>query len=308
MTKEKKNIPLKQIEEAILHNPKASNWLIRSYLNNILDTLDRFLITNTTWSNIDEDVIQKIAEMEDIRDSFIDLTDLVFKFDLDVNLEIFKEFFEKLIGYPNKVKKSLNTFNELQFDHFLFITHELFLYMIAVLLKYTLYNHINYFISENYFCEWFYEQIDPISFTWIRHYIRSLDEINNSKLESKRISVTADTIKERAIRHDINFDDLRNADIVLYTFGSLFYNTWRWPILSIFWGHNHRINILLFQKLSSQIFFDKVKNIFRVKNIAEFKELLSEAQERNSKTNYSIDWRNIPDMSDIFDIEKIATI
>lgn len=80
------------------------------------------------------------------------------------------------------------------------------------------------------------------------------------------------------------------------------------PRTSVYGGRFSKIE--LFSRLTSMNHFEKVKPLFEVKAVEEFKALVEQCVARNNANtqNYSGLWDyNIPRLESIFDVQNIAT-
>lgn len=299
-----------QIKNAIFNN-KSTQGLIYDYLENFLLSLEDFRLKGGSCENFDEDVLESIERMLPLRDDFIEFTNVVFKYGDKINLDELHSFFEKLISFLFK-PEGVTSWTKIDFDNYKFFIHELFLYFIANLLKLGKYNEASFFINSKYFFR--YDNFNELRSSGIdifNSYILSLDEIRNKRLNLRRISLTADLIKQRANRKDINFDHIIETDLILYYITELERNNFSWfPRCSVY---NSRFsnNIELFERMISSQHFNKIKILFKVNNFDELKKKMSVYLEHIEEGGhkYSNQWDyDIMPLEQVINLEKISTV
>ncbi len=104
--------------------------------------------------------------------------------------------------------------NEMAFEHYRFIALELFLYTISITIKYKNYSAYTLLTEDKYIIN---NGIETTSCDYCRmnHRLRGLDEVRNTRLELRRVSITADLLKERADFEYIDFENIMQSDFLL---------------------------------------------------------------------------------------------
>lgn len=269
-----------EIKNALLNDKRSANGLITDYLDTFIASLEDFRLTGGADADFDERVVKSLEKMTPLRDDFVDFTFTVFKYQESVEFEKFQDFFKKLIPYcypPEQVQR----YCTLDYDNYKFLIYELILYFVAILLHLRKYAALAYFINSQYFYR--VPESNDLNCSGIEilnHSIRSLDEVRNKRLNLRRVSVMADLIKERSIRKDISFDEIKHADLVLFYITELQGNSWSWfPHTSIYKSRGSSIE--LFDKMISLRHFEKIKALFDVQNVEQLKKLVKEYIESN---------------------------
>ena len=299
-----------QIKNAMFNN-KSTQGLIYDYLENFLLSLEDFRLEGGPRDNFDEDVLESIERMLPLRDDFIEFTNVVFKYGDKIDLDGLHSFFEKLISFLFK-PEGVTSWTKIDFDNYKFFIHELFLYFIADLLKLGKYNEASFFINSKYFFR--YDNSNELRNSGIDifdSYILSLDGIRNKRLNLRRISLTADLIKQRANCEDINFDHIIETDLILYYITELEGNNFSWfPRCSVY-SPRFFSNIELFERMISSQHFNKIKILFKVNNLDELKKKVSVYLERIEEggRKYSNQWDyNMVPLEQVINLEKISTV
>lgn len=299
-----------QIRSAILNDRKSTEGLIRDYLDSFLASLNDFRIQGGARSDFDESVLESIDKMLPLRNDFLEFVDTVFKYGDKIDLDKFHSFFENLISFQFR-PQSITSWTDIDFDNYKFLLYELFLYFITMLFNLKKYEEASFFIHSQYFFNSNSGELSNLGIEGFNSYIRSLDEIRNKRLNLRRISVTADLIKQRADRPNIKFDKIIETDLVLYYLTNLEGNRFAWfPRCSVynprFWGR-----IELFEKMISLQHFNRIKVLFQVEDIDSFKKkyqnYLIRIEEGSQRHYVSFDYE-IPPLEKVVKIEVIGTI
>jgi hypothetical protein len=229
-----------EIKNALINDRRSASGLISDYLDTFVSSLEDLRLSGGSNLGFDDKVVESIEKMLPLRDDFVDFIFTIFKYQERVDLEQLQNFFEKLIPFNNR-PENVQSYTEIDFDNYRFFSYELFLYLFSILIKLKKYDALAYFINSQYFyrhpdsSELIYNGIEIFN-----HYLPSLDEIRNTRLKLRRVSVTADLIKSRATRKDIDFKDVIQADLVAFYITDLRGGHFGWfprtSVYSAWWG------------------------------------------------------------------------
>jgi len=190
-------------------------------------------------------------------------------------------FFEGLLPYIDS-PEHISCWNDWDFDNFKFITHELFLYLIACFLKYECYDAVSYFLRHNYYLDKSSEPDKMVPYSRFREHIKSLDHRNN-RLELNRASLRADLLEQRSKASGISFQQLMQADFTLFIRDCMdalkygMYQNW-WPETLLYVGRTGTI-FEIFARSQSKEYFNKLKCVFDVNEKKDFEPLLQAIKE-----------------------------
>lgn len=195
-------------------------------------------------------------------------------------------------------------------DHYKFFFYELFLYLVTIMIEKEKFEELGEILSVSFLIyNSRYNKTMPYSFVEFRPYVESLDKIRNERLNLRRLSLTADLIKQRADISKYDFDKLKETDILLY-YRSLMRkdiqnnmkSKW-FPLTSVYDTYNIRI----LDKLISKRYFEKIKFIFKINTKEELqsnvKFIIENDLDKTSRFDY-----NIPYIDSAFDFDKIGTL
>lgn len=296
-----------EIKSALLNDRRSTNGLISDYLDTVISSLEDFRLSGGLVAGFDDLVVETIEKMLPLRDDFIDFVFTIFKYQESVDLEKFHEFFEKLIPFsfcPADVK----SYTDVDYDNYKFFAYELILNFVAILLQLKRYKEVSYFINSQYFYHRpNYDELTHDGIEIFNNYLSVLDEIRNKRLNLRRVSLTADLIKTHSTRSDISFDEIKQADLVLHYISKLHGNKSPWfPRTSVY---NSRGGVEIFERMVSLQYFEKIKDLFDVKNVDTLKKMIAEYVEQNKdrQSRYPWDYEILP-LENIIDQNKIGMI
>jgi hypothetical protein len=252
------------LKESLVNGKSNYNGLLLDYFDLFNQTLEDFLIPRDVDPNnppIDEIIISKFEQLKSLRDEFIEIILVYVKY-VDIDNEWLFKMLESAYNTVNyKVTDSYYDYN----NHLQLFLNELFLYLSAILIKHEKYESLAYILRNKYGIEREHRELEfePYCYNFNKHN-RLLDEHRNQRLNINRVSVSADLIKERSTNHNVKFEDIHDADILLHYSGLLMHNDSWFPRLSIYGNGSGRPKLI--QRLKSRRYFEKVKPIFGVES------------------------------------------
>jgi len=292
----------RNLKKNLLKDNQNIDGYVIDYLESLVSDLSKLEIEDNEikeW-NIDDLIYNCILKLIPIRDEFIEMIKTVFRYWKLVNIELFCEFYENLM---NKYYKG----NTHKTEHFLFFVKDSFLYLVATLISCNRYRELEIILWKEYFIS-VNHRIMNHKFEIFNTYIESLDEIRNRRLDLKRVSLSTDIMKDN-LNKNFSFDNLVEADMLLYYISLLQWRGIRFPYTSIFY-RSYSKDLPFFYKLKSKSYCDKVQWIFRAKEIASFVVQLRKIEENhkshmNSFNNFYYD---IMGISYFINFDKIWSV
>ena len=266
--------------DAIRNNKDYTKGALTEYFDTFVDNLERFRIGDAE-GEFDDEVIRSIEEVLPFRNEAIEIFLALAQYrDTAETHQLVHRFFEKLIPYMDR-PEHVSSWKEWDFDNFVFIVHELFLYAIASFLKYECFDAVSYLLRHRYYFEQGSSE-NMISFAEIRHYMRSFEH-RNHRLGLRRISLRADLFEQRSKASGLPFRSLMQADFVLFMrdcIDSLRNNTsQRWWPETLLYVERHRGAFEIFARAESKAYFDRLKCLFDISVKAEMDGVLKAFQE-----------------------------
>lgn len=302
------------IKNALQNEKKNVPLYIQDYLDTFVVGLTNFSIDEKelTPANFDEIILKKIEDMRVLRDDFINFMEVYLMNSVNIDHEMLHSFFEKLLNYSiNKDEYDYpsNTVGYLRSDNFKFFYYELFLTFTAIMLEKEKFEELAFILQTPFIIDKKRNsEIIPVNFSEFKHFVSSLNEHRNKKLQLNRISITADTIKQRATEK-YNFEILIEADALLYYISLLFPN--KLSFLGDYWFPEtscYRVyKLRVLSKTISERYFNKVKVLFGVQTKGELEIKLDDIIKSGRDTVNDFNYR-IPNIKAGLRIQDMCTI
>ena len=272
----------KRTIEAIKNNKSFALGALVEYLNVFAENLEKFRIQKNK-EEFDELVIKSIESFLPYRNELIKLFITIAQYNAtEEYIQKIHRFFEEIIPYMSR-PEHITQWSKWDFDNYKFIVHEIFLYLIAILVKYEHFMLASYFMDQQYYISGNpdYGRDALVSFTVFRQYMESLEH-RNQRLKLRRLSLQADMLKQRCSGIGIDFRYLMQADFILFIRAELEAETawdrW-WPETLLYLGHFHSA-FEVFARATSKKYFDKMKCLLGIKSPDDLNELLLSYKER----------------------------
>ena len=254
--------------------------------------------------------------MKPLRDVFVWFAERLARAELSqADHDLLHDYLEKVAQFQFR-PFDVTQYNEYDWDNYRFICRELVLCLIAALLKHGKYAHVATLVDSTYFYDSNTKRQAHTGIDLFDNYIRSLDDVRNVRLRLRRVSVTADMIKERAEGDAISFDELLCADLLLHYLTFLradatdhFWQSQVWfPRLSPYATFYESIPIL--ERLISRRHFERVKVLFRVDTPAELRRAVEQAVHERSGyySGLSTFEYEIPQLTHAIPLDQLASM
>lgn len=299
-------------KDSIEGKSKLPNIMAYRFLEKLQSSLEEFrLDTSADESTFDEIVLQSIAKFLPYRNEFIEFVN-----DVCLSESNKKNIFDEIFSFlENCIKyfyppEGMSSYKESWFDNYKFFLDELFLYLIAILIRNKEFDAIHLFLKEPYYTDTIHINKN-LFYPSFNNHIWSFDELRNKRLQLKRTSVSVDILKERATNGLINFNNLMEADLVcslrsVFPVNNNGHRYW-FPRTLVYASGWRGQKLKLFQKASSKRNFNSLKQILNV----ESKEQLGEFYQHAIKTHRINEWRfgyhTIPFLQ-LINFEELDTI
>jgi TIR domain len=186
------------------------------YLSTFAENIERFRI-NPKDGELDELIVSAIDAFTPARNEFLQVLLAQVQYGSSGGSSTATHrFLEALLPYYSNLETQ-NSWNELEADHFKFIVHELFLYVIAIYLRAEDFDSVSRLLAEPYYVPRNAERGRDVaaSFTTFRSHMRSLD-YRNQHLKLNRLSLRADLLEQRAKSSGMQFRLLMQADFICF--------------------------------------------------------------------------------------------
>jgi hypothetical protein len=273
----------KKALEAVKNHRSTAEGRIDDYLSLFAENLERFRITNAE-GEMDEAVYQNIELFKPFRDEFVQLLTAIASYqpykDYVIRLH---RFIEQMISYT-KPAEHITEHRQYDLDNFMFIAHEIFLYTLAVLLKFERFDQAAFLLQEKFFVagKSRFGQDEMIGFDKIHQHIDSLENLSQ-RLETGQIAPRADLLKKRSSGSGLDFRYLMQADFTAFIKAELVYYPYysQWYPETLTFLDNFHGAFEIYARAKSKEYFDKLKPFLGIEFPADLSKLIYAYEEEN---------------------------
>lgn len=247
----------------------------REYFDTFVSELEKIRLVSGGKNDFDEDVVKSIEDFLPYRDELIDILSNIalYRYGQD-SYRLVHRFIEQLVPFLDR-PAHLDSWSEWDFDNYRFIVLEIYLYSIAIMLKYERFDAIpvltsNFFVPEN-------RGNEPMSpFESINRDMSSLSH-RVARLELRRVSLAADFLKERCKGVSVQFTELMQADLVLFLKGQLGQSHYYgWVPETLIYADRHGAAFELFARSQSSQYFQNLKKVLGISSKQTLVDLANE--------------------------------
>lgn len=288
----------KQLQNAFKRNPSMVKGLSKRFVDEFLEILEQFQEEPKGEEPVDELIVNSINKLLPLRDDFINFLEFQCQSYEEIDIDILIDFFERIYRFTC----------ERITEHYKFLIQELFLYTVMVLLDNSQHNKLGELLNSEFFI------LKNVSgdlrnggFDIFQFYLPIIEEQRKKRLNSKRLSLTAELLVHRTTLRKYTKQKLVEADLLLYYLSSIYDRVFNrlWFPRTYVYGEDVKVQLL--QRLVSKRFFEKVKILLGVENPQELKnKIISFKNEYRS--GFSGSFEGIEDIQYHIDPEKICTL
>jgi TIR domain-containing protein len=293
--------------DAIRNNKEYASGSLNEYFDTFIQNLEKLRIKEVD-GEFDDMVVESIEQFLPYRNEVIEIFLAVAQYrNTTETHQQLHRFIEGIIPYLYK-PKDVTSFRESDFDNFRFIVHELFLYLIASLLKYECFETVSYLLRHHYYIESNLDSNKMMSFANIRTPVRSLTH-RNDRMNLRRISVRADLLEQRSKTSGLSFRQLMQADFILYVrdcFDSITEkkDQYWWPE-TLLYIERYDGAFEIFARASSEEYFNKIKCLIGISKKQKLEPLI-EAYNQGTIKVPQWEWNTFEPVV-LMNYEKLAT-
>lgn len=239
-------------------------YAIKNFFYDLGDSVGALFIKESSEPPTDDQVFEKIETFSPLIIEYDNIiSNLLESAEGDI-YRYLRDFFELCLSkYQfNGVGRYFLT----QFSAIHFVAQEILLHTIAVFLKNEKFEELQRFFNSGFIVMLNGKKQMGCVFDFYE-YISILEQVRNKRLNLNRISLTADLLKERASSKAVTFEDIAQADLVLYLRAVFTGNHWnpKSIVYSDLWN-----SFDLFLRSESKVFFLKFCKVIGVDNEVEF--------------------------------------
>ncbi len=262
--------------DALKHGRSFAGGAVDEYFSTFAENLERFRLVEEE-SERDEEIVRSIEALAPYKAEAASIFLALAQYAPTVeNAQKVHRFLEDIHRYTRR-PLTQTSYSEWDFDHYKFITHELFLYALAILLKQERFELANVLLEQPYFVreEDHRAAKSAVSYGVFVQSIGSL-EGRNRRLKLGRTSLQADLLHQRAAGSGLDFEYLMQADFIAFMRKELerpnVWNSW-WPETLVYLNRFHGA-FELFARSSSRAYFEKVKIVLGIDKKEDLEPLL----------------------------------
>lgn len=266
----------KRALSAIKENKQFSSGSLDEYFSTFISNLEKFRITEKE-GEFDDQIIDNIDKFIPYRNEAISILISIAQYaPTEENTLKVHRFFEAIIPYMSR-PENISGWSEWDFDNFKFIIHELFLYAVAIFIKFEKFSEANILLTQQYYVPGGneYGKNAMIGYEVFRNFLPSL-KYRNERLKLQRLSIHADFLEQRSKSSGIEFRYLMQADFILFLRSDInrtdFYT--RWFPDTLLYIHRFHSAFEVFARSSSKSYFQKVKCILDIDKPSDLNELM----------------------------------
>jgi hypothetical protein len=268
----------RRAKELIQNAAPAAVAALEDYLFTFASEMEKLRIVKDRQREFDDQVFESIGSELPYRNEYIEILSLAARYWNDGFMEKIHRFFEKMAVYQFRPAE-MGSWNEWDFDNYSFIANELFLHTMAVLIRAERMAEAGGFLSRDYYLgEVAPDQREPMTdFIVFNEHLQSLDH-RNQRLALRYLSPQAALLKERSQGSGVPFQNLMQADFILFLRDLLMRSgQWRrWlPITLVYTGRMYA-PFEVFARAQSSKYFVKLMSVLGIESKEVFDSLMVE--------------------------------
>lgn len=205
----------RRAQDAVRNHKPFAMVAVSEYFSKLAEEMEKFRISEKT-DNMDDHVVESVSSFLPYRNECLTLiNDVAANIPGEDAAVSVQRFLEKIARYGYR-PEHITEWKSWDFDNYIFIVHEIFLYSVAIFIKHERFSDIN-ILCGDYYAPYIGHSRDNAmeGYAIFWQHIQSLDA-RNRRMKLNRISVHADMLKERSAGLPVSFGDLIQADFVLY--------------------------------------------------------------------------------------------
>jgi hypothetical protein len=272
----------------------SKRFLLKTFFDDLYDSVQSLKIIEIQ-SATDELVLEKIQSFLPTLIEYDKILSNLIILEPKGILKYLRDFFESCLDSYSSDDQSKPQHPN-QFAAIKFVSQELLIHTVAVFLKSEYFSELNELLSSGLIKrKWNSKESGNIM--QLYEPIEILDITRNRRLNLNRTSITADLIKERTTTGELTFDDITQADIILYL-RALFTQKHWFPRTLIY--HNEWVTFDVFLRSEVTNYFYKFAPVIAIKDRSDLENKCKDKGLRLQFHMYSL--------STICNLSKIATI
>ena len=191
------------LKQAVSDAGQPAGAIYTEYLDALLADLEQTKPDFSKFKEYDDAIVDQIENGVNITYRFIEAAFLASKYGNADGVQALYEFFGKALRTYDLPDGFSGAYSETDFDGFKFIVYEMFVSLIASLLRNNRWDMLGNILAEDLFVDK-KRSGGYVSFGRVNAYVGSLDELRNKRLEKNRVSIMGDMIKDRFTNSELS--------------------------------------------------------------------------------------------------------
>jgi len=255
---------------AVKEGKAFASGSVDEYLETFTSHLERFRIED----GIDaQKIIDSIDQFHTSRNEVVSVLITVARYSTDPEyIEKIHRFVERLIPYMYRPEQQ-GSWSTWGFDNFRFIVYELYLYIVAIFLKYEKFEAASYLMSQPFYVHK-HPDFGRDESVFISEFMHSLPSIESwyQEQDLNKLCPSSDLLKKRCDSGVLEFRYIIQADFVLYIKAELC--NWHWYPETMVYAQRQYAPFEIFSRSVSRQYFDRMKCIFKIDAPCDLEPLL----------------------------------
>lgn len=251
------------------------------YLITFSESLEKIRISDSSDKMFDDLVVSSIQMFVPARNELLQAIDTSCRYlPQDVFAETTHKFLESLTKYFTDFS-GRSFYRATDFDNYKFIIHEIFIYIVTILIKHKKFHAAGEILNNSYYIKSSNRGVPSLeSCACFYDHPESL-EYRNNRLALKRSSLSADITKENNNGTGIDFHLLMQTDFIIFIRNNLSKAGFWWPKTLIYLGHFPGA-FELFSRATSEQYFNKIKTLLNIKSKSDLTPLIEEQKKQGA--------------------------
>jgi hypothetical protein len=295
------------LRDALLNTKPTIELCRKDFVDSSIRFMDSLRIRqNPNVEHRDEKILSDLHTLLGIRDQLIDWLILESNFAYVPRFDnMLIDFLERVLSlkYP---PEELKQRQDWWFDTQRIFVHELFLYIIAILIKADRFESLRNILTTHFLLP--ESEIrsghDFAAYDDFYGYSEALD-YRNKRLKLNRISIVADILKERATRSDIKFLDLMQAELVLLLISLLSNDNLWYPSIIIYAAY---VRFPFFIRCAQHKYFERLKLITSIETGDMLRKKFEEGCSRHVVNTWEVLFHSHISLSNLMNMKALDTI
>jgi hypothetical protein len=251
--------------------PSAQNS-IDSYLDSLIGILETFRIPGEQ-ADFSQAVLDSIDAFLPYRDEFIEVVFAAAPKSDPALSRSLQRFFESAIPLLSR-PESVSSWRQWDFDNYVFIVHELFLYVVAILLRHERFETLAEVLDLRFYAKddnYPNEFMLTFSVLW-----KPMTALNQKQQELRRLSLRADLLEKRSHTSGLKFTTIMMADFVLFLRSAITEDGYKaWYPETLLYNYDHRRPFEIFARAESAAYFKKISPVIGFNSKTELEQLIA---------------------------------